>query len=191
MTGMTNRVNVLISFGLIIGLGIFMLLIIQTRAVTASAETASAPSVTVAPGVKLKFQTDKSIYQATEVVLAALRNDSRKSVWLTTHADGCSDSWWKVQRLDTDGENWLTVALSKTTCASATYGSQAFDQHTVVNGQWNIRVPSNQLGDLVMAAPTGTYRLAAPYIVAPKQPAEADWASSKAQVVATPSFTVQ
>ncbi len=191
MMGVTKRVSIPISLGLIVGWGVLAILVLQSRITTAGADSLDHPASVMTSSVRLKFQIDKEVYRAGDTVLLALRNDSRKPIWLTEHADGCSDSWWQVQQLQSDGETWMAVPLSKETCSTTHFGQETFTRHTIKTAQWNTQVPGPQLGNVVMNAPSGTYRFAAKYLAMTKAPSEGDWQVENAPTVVSSVFTIQ
>jgi len=162
MTGISNRFSTIFGLAVVLGFGMLALFFFQARAESSVSEIAGQPTVAVSPGIRLKFQTDKNIYQSGDDILLALRNDSRKTIWLSHHADGCAEDWWQLERLSSDGETWQTVPRTKQTCQVKQYTSQPFPRHSLTTATWNLDVPSPKLGNLVTTAPAGTYRFVAP-----------------------------
>lgn len=191
MNFVNRRVHVVTGLVLVLGLGTFALLMIKTQATLLNAEVAGQPTVPVGPGVKMKIQTDKNIYLAGDTVLVAARNDSRKVIWVMERSDGCTTAWWRVEVLGADGEKWNPVALAKGSCDTPTYGQATFARHTVMNTRWVALVPGAALGNVMTNAPAGTYRVSLPYLAQITRPVESDWASTRLQVVSSPSFTLQ
>lgn len=191
MRGVNKRVSASVALALIIGFGALAALIIQAGVTTFAAETTEQPTNPVGPGIRLKFQVDKSIYRAGETVLLALRNDSRKSIWLAEQADGCAADWWQLERLQADGETWAKVILNKQTCVTLSYGSVSFVRHTLKTGQWDLHVPGPQLGDVVIDASVGTYRFSAPYLSQSSAPSDQGWQGTTVKAITSPIFTVQ
>lgn len=190
MFSVGKRVSFSVVVALMLGWGIFGLLILK-----ASNELLQAQSyefdhpIPIPPGIRLNVQVDKKVYRSGETALIALRNDSRLAVSLAEHADGCQGSWWKVESLGPDGVTWSSVRLAKDTCPTVKYGLQKFVRHTVKTAEWTAVVPTGQLGNIVQPAPTGTYRIAVPYLKG--QAAQEAMLSTATTKVVSPSFTLQ
>lgn len=191
MMGVTRRISIWMSLAVIIGSGALALLVFQSRVTDATAESYDKPASIISPAVHLKFQVDKSIYKAGDTVLLAVRNDSRKTLWLTQQENGCDVTWWEIQQLQSDGETWQAVPFSKKSCPTFTYGHELFVRHTLKTGEWQAVVPSTALGNVVTNAELGTYRFAAKYLLQTSAPAEKDWTASTPPKIVSPTFTIQ
>ena len=186
---MTQRISFSLVVALLLGWVAMGLLIVRSSNTLLDAQTLDADRPITQPhGVKVKIDVDKKVYGANDIVLLSLRNDSSKDIWLSERADGCSGTWWAIDVLR-NGDQWVAVPLSKTKCTATDYGVKQFSRHSIQTDEWNILVPSDQLGDVFSHAPTGTYRLRVPYLIG-QQATEADWATMTKYVV-SPSFTVQ
>lgn len=186
-----RKVSFSVVISAIVGWGVFSILILQASNTLLQAQAYDIDRFVPLPaGVKLHLQVDKNNYRAGDTVLIALRNDSRLTMWLAEHADGCLGSWWKIETLGADGETWSPLALTKNACPSIHYGLTQFARHSLQTAEWQSVVPKDQLDTIVIPAPVGTYRVVAPYLKGGTVK-ESDWTVVPARTVTSPSFTLQ
>lgn len=191
MFGVGKKVSFSVVIALVIGWGVLGVLFIQTTSTLLQAQTYELDQPPPLPsGVRLNVQVDKKIYRSGESVLLAIRNDSRLTIWLASHADGCTGSWWQVEILGPDGETWSPLTMTKDSCPKVLFGFQSFGRHTLKTDVWLAAVPSNQIGNVMTPAPTGTYRIVAPYLRG-KVTTEELWTSQPIRTVVSPSFTLE
>lgn len=193
MFGVGKKVSFSVVIAILLGWGVFGILFMQASNTLWQAQAYEIDRPAPLPtGVKLSLQVDKKIYRAGDTVLLALRNDSRATIWLAEHADGCSGAWWRVEVLAADGETWTPVPQSKDICQTKQFGLAPFVRHTLQNAEWKSVVPNSQLGNIVDPALVGTYRIIAPYLKGVAGVAtESDWGTVVAHTIVSPSFTIQ
>lgn len=186
-----RKVSFSVVIALLVGWGIFALLFMQASATLLQAQAYETDRPIPLPaGVKLNLQVDKKVYKASETILIALRNDSRLTIWLAEHADGCFGSWWQVEVLGPDGETWSPMALSPDPCSTSTQGVSRFTRHSIQTAEWVTIVPSNERRSIVVPVSVGTYRIVAPYLKG-GQVQESSWDIVPRRTVVSPSFTIQ
>lgn len=191
MFGVGKKVSFSLVIALLTGWGVFSVLFIKAAEALWQAEGLEYDQpVQLPPGVKLNLNVDKKVYKGGDQILISLRNDSRLVVWLAARADGCRDAWWLVEKLGPDGENWSPVELTKKTCPSKTFGLTKPGRHSLQNAEWAALVPVRQLGNVSVPAPTGTYRIAVPYLKS-KTAVESDWLTESRRLVTSAAFAVQ
>lgn len=164
-------------------------LIFQSSQVLIANEYDDGSRIVLPAGVKLALVVDKKVYQPNESILISLRNDSRKQIWLAKAAGGCPNSWWYIQRLGSDVNDWHTVPRTTKGCTDGNSGLDKFSSHTLKTDQWNGLVQTSDIGEIFVPATTGTYRIVVPYLVG-KEVTEENWKLA-AQLVPTSSFTIQ
>lgn len=184
-----KKVSFSVVIALLIGWGVMSMLIFQSSQVLLATEAEDGSRNVLPSGVKLSLVVDKKVYRSEEPILVSLRNDSRKQIWLAMTALGCPNSWWAVQRLAADAATWQTVARTQAGCSGTSSGLEKYASHTLKTDEWNGLLQTGDIGQIFAAAPTGTYRLAVPYLVG-KQVAEEGWKLS-AQLLPSASFTIQ
>lgn len=189
MFNVTRRVSFSVVIALLLGWVAMSIMIFQSAHYSIAAETEDGYRIVIPRGVKLVLQVDKKVYRSEEPVLISLRNDSRLHIWLATEAYSCPATWWALQRLGTDGVEWQTVSRVKAGCGPTSRGVDRFVSHTLKTDEWNGLIQTPAVGEVWDAAPTGTYRIAVPYLVG-KEVTEADWANDQ-QYIPTASFTIQ
>lgn len=191
MFNVTRRVSFAVAIALTTGWGIFFLLFLASSNTLLEAQLAEGERVAILPpGLRLNVQIDKRVYRGGDAVLIAVRNDSRLPVWMTK-SDTCPSAWWQIERLGEDGETWVPVTLSKLECPITAV--EKFANHSLKTDAWMALVPGPQIGDVLVSAPTGTYRVSMPYIkgMKGKEVTVADWTAQKSEQVTSSQFTVQ
>ncbi len=189
MFNVTRRVSFAIALALIVGWGIFFLLFLTSENTLFAAQIElDAPVTVTSRKVLLNVQVDKKIYRGGDVVLLAVRNDSRTQIWFPK-ADACPAAWWNVERLGDDGIVWKAFASSKPTCTIS--GIEEFATHSLKTDAWQALVPGNQIGGGVLDnPPTGTYRIVTPFLKG-KNSTSQDWTEEKLIQAASSPFTIQ
>ncbi len=187
-TVLTKKISFWLVVALLLGWGALGLLLIQSSKELLQAQLTYDGNATSLPrGVSLQLQVDKNVYGANETVLISLRNDSRKDVWLAERANGCNGTWWELEQL-TNSETWTPVAIQRQDCVDLTYGLNAFARHSVKTDSWNGLIQTDALGSTFAPAPTGTYRIAVPFLHG-QDPSESDWLASDAVAAVSSAFT--
>lgn len=187
MPSASKRIHFGLVVALLLGWGAMGIMLVQAGQSLIQSDL-DQPAAFVQPrGVKLGLDVDKRIYRAGDPILISVRNDSRKDVFLAEQADGCAAGWWVVEALE-NGETWRLVQRTKASCADIRFGLVAFPRHSIESSEWNGMVPGSAIGDVAVAAPTGTYRIRVPYVYG--EVTEADWALLGRAVVSS-EFTIQ
>ncbi len=189
MFNVTRRVSFSVVIALLLGWSGMALMIFQSSNYLIAAETEDGSPMSIPRGVKLALQVDKKVYRGGEPVLISLRNDSRLPIWLATNADGCPATWWTLERLGNDENDWQTVARTKAGCSGPSAGLEGFAKGTLKTDEWSGLLQTSAIGEVFLPATTGTYRVSVPYLVG-KEIAEIDW-TAKAEVRQSNAFTVQ
>ncbi len=189
MFTVTRRVSFSVAIALLLGWGAMSIMIFQSSNYLLAAETTDEHRAQPAAGVRLTFQIDKRIYRGGEPVLISLRNDSRKAITLATNAGGCGSGWWWLQRQGADELEWRDVSRGKTPCTSVSSGLESFSKGALKTDEWNGLLMTEAIGEVFAEAPTGTYRLAAPFLVG-GEVTETDW-KTQSRWRYSPGFTIQ
>lgn len=189
MFTVTRRVSFSVVIALLLGWGAMSFMIFRSSEYLIAAELEDGTRIALPRGVKLSLQVDKKIYRSGEPILIALRNDSRLNITLATSAAGCPETWWVVQRLGNEENDWRTLELRKGGCARLSSGREAFAKGTLRTAEWNGLVQTDAIGEVYQPAQTGTYRIVVPYLTG-KAVEEKDWSAAE-ELIASPSFTIQ
>ncbi|MEK7637366.1 MAG: hypothetical protein AAB402_03215 [Patescibacteria group bacterium] len=188
MFNVSRRVNFSIVIALTVGWGIFFLLFLASSNTLLEAQQAQDNRVLAPPpGVRVNVQVDKRVYRGGETLLLAVRNDSRPPIWIQLPGDGCAARWWTVERLASDGESWSPVAITKQSCPAV--GLVRFPNHSLKTDQWTALVPGPQIGDILIGAPAGTYRIAVPYLKG-KNVTAGSWPATGIERATSPQFSI-
>lgn len=189
MFTITSKVSFSVVVALLLGWAVMSLLIFQSSQYLIATDTADVNWVATPKGVKLVLLVDKKVYRSEEPILISLRNDSRKKIWLASAAAGCPNSWWYLERLGSDASLWQKVARTKSDCAADSSGLGSFPIHTLKTDEWNGLIQNDALGEVFEGVPTGTYRIAVPYLVG-KDAVETAWQTDQ-KLIPSASFTIQ
>lgn len=189
MFNVTRRVSFSVVIALLLGWGAMSTMIFQSSNYLLAAETTDGQRAQPVAGVRLAFQIDKRIYRGGEPILISLRNDSRMPITVATNAGGCGPGWWWLQQQGTDELEWRDVSRGKTPCTGRSSGLEAFAKGTLKTEEWNGLVMTEAIGEVFQEAPTGTYRLAAPFLVG-REVTETDW-ETQSRWRYSPVFTIQ
>lgn len=188
MFNVTRRVSFAVAIALTVGWGIFFLLFLaSSNTLLAAQQSAAESTIPLPPGVRLNVQVDKRIYRGGDVVLVAVRNDSRIPIWIEK-SDDCPSAWWKIEQLGSDGETWTMVQLAKQACVTS--GIEQFPTHTLKTDAWMALVPGPQIGNVMVNPPTGTYRVTVQYIKG-KTAVAKDWTPQAVVAATSIPFTIQ
>lgn len=189
MFNVTRRVSFSVVIALLLGWGALAVMFFQSSSFLIAAETEDGYPMNIPRGVKLMLQVDKKVYRGGEAVLISLRNDSRLPIWLATSANGCPATWWSLEKLGSDEDDWQTVSRTKLGCHGTSTGFERFDKGTLRTDEWNGLLQTNAIGEVYLPAMTGTYRINVPFL-AGKEAVEADWAAA-AEARPSAAFTIQ
>lgn len=186
----SRRVSFSIGLALIIGWGIFFLLFLTSSRTLFEAQIASGETTAPLPprGVNINIQVDKRVYRGGDTVLISVRNDSRLPIWIQQPATECPSGWWSVERLLDDGQTWQAVHWSKTTCGQARV--VRFPNHSLKTDEWNALVLGDQIGEVLVNPPVGTYRVTMPYLRG-KTVTATTWPTTDTEFASSPAFTIQ
>ena len=187
MPGAVKSVSFTVVIALLLGWGALGYLFAQASnsLISTESDPLAAP-VKLQKGVRLSLTVDKKVYAAKERILISLRNDSRLPITLAKTVDNCAPQWWSVERFDST-EEWAPVPLVKTDCNQVSTGLENFPKHSLNVDAWDGLVPAGGIGNLFVAAPTGTYRISVPYQTG-EAPLES-WRDAKRMV--SEVFTIQ
>ncbi len=189
MFSVSRKVSFSVVVALLLGWAVMSVLLFQSSQILIAAQYEDGLRIVLPSGVKLTLVVDKKVYRPEEPILISLRNDSRKQIWLATTAGGGPNSWWFVQRLGSDANDWRTVSRTSAGCVAASSGLEKYASHTLKTDQWDGLVQTGDIGEIFTNAPTGTYRIAVPYLVG-KEVAATGW-NLDPQLVPSGNFTVQ
>lgn len=185
-----KKISFAVVIALLLGWGAVSLLLIQSSKELLQAQLLESGTLTRLPqGIRLRLEVDKNVYGPGDAVLISVRNDSKKPVWLAEHADGCVESWWRVERLF-DGDDWQPVQIFRSTCTETVRGILEFPEHTIKTASWDGLVQTPELGQVFDHVPTGTYRISVPFLSG-EDVSEADWSKTTTQAAVSAAFTVQ
>ncbi len=187
MFSVSRRVSFSIVVALLLGWGIFIILFLQSSSVLLSSSTTDQ-GLTILPSVRLSVQIDKHVYASGDAVLIAVRNDSRVPIYVQQAADGCSTNWWSIEQLQADGEHWESILTTKQTCPTPSSMIE-FPKHSLRSDQWQAIVPGS-IGDVLVGAPSGTYRVVVPYLTG-KSSVAPTWPESGFATAVSPTFSIQ
>ena len=187
MFTVSRRISFSVVIAVIVGWGIFFILFIQSAGTLLSSSTTDQ-GLTIMPSVRLRVQIDKRVYVPGDAVLVAVRNDSRVPIYVQQAAAGCPTNWWSIEQLQADGEHWESVLTTKQTCSTPSSMIE-FPKHTLRSDQWQTLVPGS-IGDVLVDAPSGTYRVVVPYVKG-KSSVMPTWPESGFATAVSPTFSIQ
>ncbi len=174
-----RKVSFAVVVALILGWGILLWNIFQASGVLLEAEGYSAQnSSVIRRGIKMSFQVDRRVYAKDDTVLFALRNDSKKEVFVPKPLPQCGRTWWFLERLGDDGQTWSRVNTPAPGCEVDGDGLESVLGKHILSGNW------------IASAPTATYRMVVRYQFG-RAASQERWTEDTIPFVATPSFTVQ
>lgn len=189
MFNVTRRVSFSVAISITVGWGIFFLLFLASSKTVMDAQQQTIDQTGVLPpGVKLSVQVDKKIYRSGDTILIAVRNDSRLPVWLPEFTEECTDAWWTVEHLESDGESWQPVRTVTTDCTTTAIAR--FPNHSLKAAEWKAVEPVSSALSQPKPISTGTYRISVRYMKGKGITADTPWTSAESTMVSAPAFTI-
>lgn len=188
MFNVNRRVSFVVALAGIIGWGIFLLLFLNSSRILLEAQTVQDTVPVLPSGVRMSIQTDKRVYRAGDTVLIAVRNDSRQPIWIQQRDVSCASEWWQVEKLGNEESDWAVVARAKRTCPTG--APVRFAAHTVKSDAWTAVIPGPQIGEVMIGAESGTYRITLPFLKG-KTVTSDTWPETGVAYASSPQFTIQ
>lgn len=189
MFNVTRKVSFSVAIALTVGWGIFFLLFLASSRIAFESQNPVDQVLVLPPGVKLSVQIDKRVYKSGDEVLIAVRNDSRYPIWIQQTTDGCRPTWWMIEQLQNDGDTWTPLKLAKQACTNLSLTT--FDKHSLKTDIWASLVPGPQIGNVLVNAPSGTYRVVVPYVKGSKTTDLTAWPTTGIDKATSPQFSLQ